>query len=1472
VIARQIRYGHQRHVPWGISESCYSATDAHHVYQYRAFGVPGLGLKRGLADDLVVAPYATLLALPFAPVEACENLERLITHEEALGRYGMVEAIDYTPARLQRGKPRAVVRAYMSHHQGMGFLALSHLLLGAPMVRRFMSDPAVRATQLLLQERIPDVSPVVQPHGGEAAAGALSPVVESGAPMRVFAEPHTSAPEVHLLSNGNYHLMLTHTGGGYSRWRDLALTRWREDATCDDWGSFVYLRDVEERVFWSAAFQPTRRTGDQYEAIFTQGRVEYRRRDFDVETYTEICISPEDDAEIRRITLTNRSRRKRLMEITSYAEVVLAPLASDLAHRVFSNLFVRTEIVRDRQAILCTRRKRAESDAEVWMFHMMVVSGQSGRPSYETDRARFLGRGRTLARPAALDAPPGESLPLSNSDGPVLDPVAAIRVPVEVSVEHAVAAHLITGVAPTREAALALVDKYRDHHFVERAFEMAWSHSQIVLRQLNVGESETQLFGRLAGSLLFAHARHRAAPNVISRNQLGPRGLWRFGISGDLPIVLLRIGDIRRMELVAEVLRAHAYWRVNGLATDLVIMNEDFSGYRATLNDSIVAAVNAGADVGLLDKPGGVFVRRIENLSDEDQVLFQAVARVVLTDSAETLREQVERRYVSRRLPPLLEPSLGPSRGKVEPLPPRERILCNGTGGFTPDGREYVISLEPGATTPAPWVNVIASPHIGTVVSEVGSMYTWAENAHEFRLTSWHNDPVADPSGEALYLRDEETGEFWSLSPRPAPGRTGYVCRHGFGYSVFDHDEAGVVSEAWVYVAMDAPVKFMVVRLRNHSGRARRVSLAAFFELVLGEWRHTNLMHIRTEVDPQTGALFARNPYSRDFQSRVVFASCSGDDVSVTGSRAEFVGRNGTFERPDALRRTRLSGRTGAALDPGAGLQAVFDLADGQECEVVFTLGAASGVGEAQQLLQRFAGPAGARAALEEVWTHWNRLLGAVHVEAPEEPPFSVLVNGWLLYQTLSCRIWGRSGFYQSGGAYGFRDQLQDAMALLHAAPEILRAQILLCASRQFREGDVQHWWHPPAGAGVRTHFSDDLLWLPQAVARYVLATGDTGVLDQSVTFLEGRLLTADEESVYDQHLQSAESAPLYEHCVRAIRHSLRFGAHGLPLIGCGDWNDGMNRVGKDGRGESVWLAWFLCDSLRRFGEVAVLRQDSVFAELCRHEEEALRARTENASWDGDWYRRAYFDDGTPLGSAENDECRIDSLSQSWAVLSGAAIPDRARQAMQAVREQLVRPDDRLVLLFTPPFDKTPRDPGYIKGYPPGVRENGGQYTHGAIWTAMAFAQLGEHAFAWDLLRMLNPILHGDSPEGTERYRVEPYVMAADLYSTPPHTGRGGWTWYTGAAGWMYRFAVETLLGLERRPDHLRITPRLPPGSWNDFRMHYRFRERFYHINVRKAKAGEACRVSVDGLEQSDGRIPLLDDGHDHEVVVDCAG
>jgi cellobiose phosphorylase len=977
----------------------------------------------------------------------------------------------------------------------------------------------------------------------------------------------------------------------------------------------------------------------------------------------------------------------------------------------------------------------------------------------------------------------------------------------------------------------------------------------VTLHQINASESDAQLYGRLASSVLYANAALRADAAVLVKNRRGQSGLWGYAISGDLPIVLARIGEAASIGLVRQLAQAHAYWRLKGLAVDLVIWNEDHAGYRQLLHDQIMGLLAAGSEAHVIDRPGGIFVRRAEQISEEDRILFQSVARAVISDKRGTLAEQLARPSVTeRRLEgrgaPWSAPRLRVVRSETpaSAVQPRNDLaFFNGTGGFSRDAREYVIVTSQAHATPAPWANVLANPGFGAVVSESGPGYTWSENAHEFRLTPWGNDALSEPSGEAFYLRDEESGAFWSPTPLPCPGAGPYVTRHGFGYSVFEHDEGGIHSALRVYVDTEAPVKFSVLKITNRSGRARRLSATGYVEWVLGDLRPKTALHVVTEIDAPSRALHARNPYNAEFAERVAFFHVDDASRRVSANRTEFLGRNGTPGNPAAMRRAQLSNKVGAGLDPCGALQVAFELADGETREIVFTLGVAGGA--------RIE----AHAALEKVERYWERTLGAVQVETPDAS-FDVLANGWLLYQTLACRLWARSGHYQSGGAFGFRDQLQDVIALLHAEPGLARSHLLRCAAHQFREGDVQHWWHPPSGRGVRTHCSDDYLWLPWAASRYVLATGDAAVLDEPVAFLEGRAVNPEDDSYYDLPTRSSESASLYEHCVRAIRHGLRLGAHGLPLMGSGDWNDGMDQVGAKGRGESVWLAFFLYDVLERFAGIARARGDSAFAESCTSEAAQLRRNAEAHGWDGEWYRRAYFDDGTPLGTAAADECRIDSIAQSWSVLSGAGGAERSRAAMEALDRHLVRRDHGLIQLLDPPFDKSATNPGYIKGYVPGVRENGGQYTHAAIWAAMAFAKLGDSRRAWELFAMINPVNHGSSAQAIATYKVEPYVVAADVYAAAPHTGRGGWTWYTGSAGWMYRLAVESLLGVKREGDTLRLAPCLP-AHWPGFKLRYRYGETLYAINVIRDEDAGARPEHV---------ISLVDDRREHVVEVRC--
>jgi cyclic beta-1,2-glucan synthetase len=1468
VVARQVDYGDEHHAPWGVSESAFYARDLDLTYQYSNFGVVGLGLRRGLTEDYVVAPYATALAAMVDPVAAARNFERL-AKEGGLGVYGYYEALDYTASRIPAGQTHAVVRAYMAHHQGMSIVALANSLLEGVMRARFHSQPIVQATELLLQERTPRGVAVARPRAEEVKTHLH--VRDFVLPaLRRFGSPHDLIPRTHVLSNGRYSVMLTAAGSGYSRWFGGDVTRWREDATHDSYGTWIYLRDVQSGSVWSAGYQPSGVESDSYEVVYSEDRAEIRRRDGALATTLEVVVSAEDDAEVRQVSVTNLGTRPRTVEITSYAEVVLATPAADEAHPVFSNLFVETEFVARLEALLATRRPRSSEDKRLWLGHIATVEGTAvGGVQFETDRARFLGRGRNVRTAGSIL----DGRPLSNTVGPVLDPMVSLRRRIRLEPGSTGRVTFTTVVADERDAVLRLADKYRDPTAFERTTTLAWTQAQVQLRHLNVDADEAHLFQRVANRILYSDPSLRASPEILERNRLGRSALWRHGISGDLPIVLVRIDFAEDREIVRQLLRAHEYWKMKGLPVDLVIINEQGPSYGQELQGALEALVRTSEAILRRDAPpaeGSIFILRGDLLSEADRDLLRAAARAVLLSRHGTLAEQVVRHL---RVEPAPEPPrpVRPAPPAVDVHPPRVPLeFFNGLGGFANDGREYVTILGAGQSTPAPWINVISNDRFGFQVSESGSGYTWSRNSRENQLTPWSNDPVSDPSGEAILVRDEVTGEVWSPTALPVREDWPYVARHGQGYSRFEHESHGIALDLLAYVAKKDPIKISRLRLENRSGAARRVSVTAYVEWVLGSSRSRSAPFVVTKLDASTGAILARNSWNEEFADGVAFADLGGKQTAWTTDRTEFLGRNGTLDQPAALSRgATLQKRAGGQFDPCAALQTIVDLAPGGRAEVVFFLGEGRGEDDARELVRKYRG-VDLDAVLREVHAQWRDIAGALQVKTPDRS-MDILLNNWLLYQALSCRVRARSAFYQAGGAFGFRDQLQDVMALTVAAREVTREHLLVAAAHQFVEGDVQHWWHPPSGRGVRTRMSDDLLWLPYATLHYVEVTGDETVLDETVPFLEGPELEPDQTEHYFQPSVSRESATLFEHCARALDIRLAGGRHGLPLMGSGDWNDGMNRVGVHGEGESVWLGWFLHSNLWEFAKIAEKRGETVRVARWRERVATLKAALEKDGWDGDWYRRAFFDDGTPLGSASNEECRIDSIAQSWGVISGAADPGRAARAMAAVEAYLVRRGDGLVLLFTPPFDKTALDPGYIKGYLPGVRENGGQYTHGALWSLIAFAGLRQGDKAGELFSILNPINHAATRAGVYRYKVEPYVAAADVYAEHPHVGRGGWTWYTGSAGWMYRAGVEWILGFRIRGAALHLDPCIP-RAWPGYRITFRYHSAQYELvveNPRGANYG-ITRIAADGRElPPDVReIPLVDDGATHRIEV----
>jgi cyclic beta-1,2-glucan synthetase len=1545
VVKRQIHYGQEKGVPWGISESGYYGFDANQYYQYRAFGVPGLGYKRGVGDDLVVTPYASLLALPLEPLAVVKNLEAL-EKIGLMGAYGLYESVDFTPRRASLNENYHIVRSFMAHHQGMIFISLANFFTDQASVKRFHADARIQAVDLLLQERISLDAPLEHPLTGEQQTVRAVEANRVGNSWR--ARLQAPQPRVHFLSNGRYGVLVTSAGGGFSSWNDVDLTRWREDTTRSNWGTWVYIQDEDSRDLWSVGYQPTNVPTGSREVYFNAHIAELHRRDHDIAVTMEITVPPGDDLEVRMVSLTNHSERKRRLNLVSYGEVVLTDRETDRRHPAFNKLFIESEYVSEVNGLLFKRRPRSAADELVFLGHALVV-GEGIIPSraYESDRMRFLGRGRTSRAPEMMaqtptrpisssrenpgktslenqakvrrDKEPTRPIPalaqeiqnqilerlgvkgpppvqpvrtaghqamdpqarfkLSGTTGGTLDPIFALGQEIELEAHASCQVAFITIAAERRDEVLALARRYQSWLVIKRSFDQARLAAEVELRQLGLDTARVQVIERLLSLMLYPNQALRASPERLAANIKGQSGLWPFAISGDYPILLVFVEDGEELSLVQEVLQAHAYWRNRRLKIDLVIINEKGTDYGQELNRQIHNLLQRNSSEVWLNRRGGIFLLVKDQMNEAEQILIETAARAILTGKNGSLEAQLERMM---RLPPRL-PVFVPPMPEIEaqentsPVPRPDGLLFdNGMGGFSPDGKEYVIFLKENQWTPAPWINVIANPDFGFIVSEVGSGSTWAENSGENRLTPWNNDPVCDQPGDVVYLRDEESGVVWSATPLPIREPEPYLVRHGAGYTTFEHNSHGLRQNLRLFASRDDPVKVVRLRLENTWSRTRRITVTYYVEWVLGIHRDMTKQYIVPEFDGESQALLARNAYNNEFSQRVAFAAASKKLHGLTADRTEFLGRLGGLFRPAALTRIGLASVVEAGRDPCAALQLHLDIPPGGAEEVYFLLGEGQDREDALRLVKLYQQADEVEKTWNNVMLAWDEILGTLQVSTPD-PAMDILLNRWLLYQTLACRLWGRSALYQSSGAYGFRDQLQDAMALGYVAPQWLRAQILQAAHRQFEAGDVLHWWHPPTGRGVRTRISDDLLWLPYVTSEYIQITGDEGILEEKIPFIKAPPLEPGEVERYNLYPDQTDPFTLYEHCLRALKKGGTRGPHGLPLMGSGDWNDGMNLVGapalkddqREGRGESIWLGWFLFDTLNRFAKVCENKGDLGLAAQYRDKAEQYHQAIEKTAWDGAWYLRAFYDDGTPLGSASQAECKIDSIAESWGVISGGAEPQRARQAMQSVLERLVIWDEKLLLLFSPPFDVGTRNPGYIKGYLPGIRENGGQYTHAAIWTAWAVADLGDGDTAARLFSLLNPISHSADAQQVRKYRVDPYTVAADIYSEPPHTGRGGWTWYTGSAGWMYRLGVERLLGLKLQGASLRFDPCIPK-EWKEYRATFHHCGSEYQIMVENPQG--VCRgvrsVELDGKIINGDSLQFDGDSGKHKVRV----
>ncbi len=1458
----QREYGRAHAVPWGISESGFASQDREKRYRYRAFGIPDLGLRRGLSRDLVVAPYATILALSVRAGAALRNLKEL-TRLGLVGRYGFYEAADFTPERVPVGDRFSVVRSYMAHHHGMSLAALGNALCSDILVEWFHADPHIRTIELLLNERVPWELPPELTRDEVFEVRTLRegtvPRLHSWSP-RLFGG-HT---QLHSLSNGRLTSRITTMGGGDLWWHQHALTRCTGGAGRDADGPWLYLKDKDDNALWSIGREPAG-LAEHTRVVCHQHQVEFHLRDHGIAVSMVVGIPPGDDLELRRITVVNETGRTRRLALTSYAEIALGPPRDYERHPAFGKLFVGSEYLSELKGLFFMRRLRDPDERPPVMLHR-VVSDDAGLDiaGFETDRRKFLGRYGHAGRPAALLH--GR---LSGGLGWTLDPVMALQAGLDLEPYERRELAFVTIAAGSRESALEIAERFTTLSSLDWASSDAATEAAREVHRLGLVPGHLSELQVVLSAVLRPQPALRTAPGMIAANRLGQSDLWAFGISGDHPILALRAGDAQKTELLRILVAAYQLWRRHGITVELVVLHTGIAGYVEPVRERLIEVLRDGGAQDFLGRNGGIHLVLADQAGAGRALLVEAAAHVVLDEMAGSLRQQLRRLNV----PPIEGPQFEPTgffdqidEAVTGPPRPDDLLFDNGFGGFSPEGTEYVVHLEPDDPPPAPWSNVLANEGFGSIVTEAGLGWTWAVNSGENRLTPWSNDPVTDPQTEALYLRDEESARLWTPTPQPAGNGSACRVRHGAGYTIWEKSSEGLEQELLTFVSSDDPVKIVRLRARNLLSRPRRITATYYAEWLLGPVAGQPNPLLVAEYDAGVHALLASNRWNAEFGGRVAFLTSTLPPHSLTTSRSEFFGRYGEAQKPKALLRWDLGGRLDSATDCCAAFQVHLDIGAGEIGEVVFILGQGDSPAHARKLAKQWQRAEHVGRALDVQRQAWNERLGAVQVKTPDAA-FDIMVNRWLLYQTMSSRLLARAGFYQAGGAFGFRDQLQDVLALLHTDPDRARRHILTAAARQFEEGDVLHWWHPPLGRGVRTRCSDDLLWLPYVASAYVEATGDDGILSEAVPFLRAAPLSSDEKDRYARFDTTPFRRSIFEHCERALERGFNLGAHRLPLMGSGDWNDGMDRVGEHGRGESIWLAWFMIATIRGFVGLCERQDRRDLVERWSTRALDLQRAVEESGWDGEWYLRAIDDDGRPWGSASNDECRIDSIAQSWAVMSEAGDPERARRATAAAAHYLIRDDDRLVRLLWPAFDTTPREPGYIKAYPPGIRENGGQYSHAAAWLGIAFARLGDGDRAKEVFDRINPVTHTRNRKDAERYRTEPYVLAADIAGNAPHVGRGGWSWYTGAAAWTWRLAVEHILGLRLVEGNLLISPCLPK-AWKGFEARITRPTGALLIRVEDPDGlgSGSVTITVDGERRVGETVQFPTDGTTHMV------
>ena len=1454
MIMSQKEYAKKLDIPWGISESAFNLKDLNNNYQYKAFGIPWLGLKRGLADEMVISSYGSILAITEDPKGVVENLKRL-EKQGMYNKYGFYESIDFTPNRVEKSKKYANVKTYMAHHQALILLAINNLINNNILQKRFMLNPEMQSINILLEERMPE-NVIITKENKEKVEKIKYENFDFYS-EKTFNKISNDQDRYNLIANKNYTIIMDDKGNGYSKYKDILINRFKPTSDVEQ-GIYFYIKNIRNKKIWTNGYNQGIDKPDKYSVSFAPDITKFVRIDGNIETKTKITVSPNDSVEIRRLEIKNLGNTDETLEISSFLEPVLSNKEQDYAHPAFNNLFMSYEYIEDSNTILAKRKKRSENQKEMFMaVNLYSEDNAIGDLEYEISKERFNGR-NNYGIPKLVE----NSRPLSKKIELSTDSVIAMRKTINVKAKECVKLDLIICVSEDRDYVLETIKKYLNMESNKRTFELSRGRIEAENRYLELTGKDISLYQRLLTYIL----GNNASFSEYSEKQYPINELWKYGISGDYPIVFVKIKNVNDIDVIKELVKAYEYFKTKNLEIDLVILNEEREKYDSYVKDAILDSILNRNIAYMLNTKGGIYV--LNNIDEKDKELISVYSKLVLDAKNGNLNLQLN--DLDDEIIKINYNAENELIEHVEEEQKENKLInldlkyYNDYGGFSQDGKEYCIRVNKDENVPMPWSHIMANENFCTLVTDSMSGYTWYKNSRLNRITAWSNNSILDVPSEAIYLKDDDTKKAWSLGLNPMPDNNDYYITYGFGYAKYEHENIGIRQEAEIFVPKEDSVKVQIIKLKNETLRKRKIKLVYYLKPVMGEDEVKTKGLLKFKFDRNSNTILAQNISNSDYKN-IVFVSSSEKIKSYTGLKKEFMG-DGGLQNPSGLKLDNFSNKFSNKISSIIALELEIELEALENKDISIILGTSDTIIGCQDLAYKYSNLNNCVQEYETVKRFWNEKLSNVQVSTPVES-MNILLNGWAMYQTLASRMWGRTGFYQSGGAFGFRDQLQDSLSCKYLNPEITKNQIIKHSQHQFIEGDVEHWWHEETRRGIRTRFSDDLLWLPYTVSDYINFTNDYSILDVEISYLSGAVLEKGIDERYDLYVPSEQKGTIYEHCIKAIEKSLDFGEHGLPKIGSGDWNDGFSTVGNKGKGESVWLGFFLCAVLNDFLEICKYKGDLDKAEKYEETVKRLRKSINTNAWDGRWFNRAFMDNGKILGSLQNDECKIDSIAQSWAVISNIGDNDKKYISMESLENHLVDTENGIIKLLDPPFEKGDLEPGYIKAYLPGTRENGGQYTHSAIWVIIAEALLGFGDKAVEYFRMINPIEHSKTKDGVMKYKVEPYIIPADIYGQGNLAGRGGWTWYTGSSSWMYIAGIKYILGLNIQNGYMTFKPAIA-SNWKEYFIRYKYGNSIYNIKFIKCKENEDKKVVLNGNVVEDKRIKLEAGSSVNEIEV----